>query len=90
LRQAYPEARIELWSQDEHRIGLKPILRRVWVRKGSRLRAVVRPRYQWMYLYSLDELEQVQAERCRFLQAHPELIRGRTSFHWWPASLSTT
>jgi hypothetical protein len=28
---------------------------------------------------SLDELEQVQAERCRFLQAHPELIRGRTA-----------
>lgn len=185
LRQVYPEARIELWSQDEHRIGLKPILRRIWARKGSRVRAVVRPRYQWMYLYgfvepesgktswflmptvntqafslvlrafaeeqgvgpnkqialvldqagwhksrdlclpeglhllflpshspelqpaerlwplsneplanrafsSLDELEQVQAERCRWLQAHPEIIRGRTSFHWWPASLDTT
>ncbi len=181
----YPEARIELWSQDEHRIGLGPILRRIWARKGSRVRAVVRPRYQWMYLYgfvepesgatswlliptvntqafslalaafaeeqgvgpnkhivlvmdqagwhksaaltvpqglhllflpshspelqpaerlwplsneplanrvftSLDELEQVQGERCRWLQAHPEVIRGRTSFHWWPASLGTT
>src|SRR2546428_1464565 len=38
---------------------------------------------------SLDELEQVQAERCRWLQAHPESIRGRTSFQWWP-SLDTT
>ena len=38
---------------------------------------------------SLDQLEQVQAERCRWLQAHPESIRGRTSFHWWP-SLDTT
>jgi transposase len=38
---------------------------------------------------SLDELEQIQAERCRWLQAHPESIRGRTSFHWWP-SLDTT
>ena len=176
---------IELWSQDEHRIGLKPILRRVWAKKGTRLRAVVRPRYQWMYLYgfvepqsgktswllmptvnteafslalcafaqeqgvgskkrlllvmdqagwhksaaltvpqglhllflpshspelqpaerlwplsneplanrvfaSLDQLEQVQAERCRWLQAHPEVIRGRTAFHWWPASSNTT
>jgi hypothetical protein len=51
LAEAYPEARVELWSQDEHRIGLKPILRRVWARKGSRVRAVVRPRYHWMYLY---------------------------------------
>ena len=184
LHQTYPEASIELWSQDEHRIGLKPILRRVWARKGTRVRAVVRPRYQWMYLYgfvepqsgktswllmptvntaafslalsafaqeqavgpnkhlllvldqagwhksaelkipqglhllflpshspelqpaerlwplsneplanrvltSLDELEQLQAERCRWLQAHPEMIRDRTSFHWWP-SLDTT
>ena len=38
---------------------------------------------------SLDELEQVQSERCRWLQAHAEVIRGRTSFHWWP-SLDTT
>jgi transposase len=185
LHQAYPEARIERWSQDEHRIGLKPILRRIWARKGSRLRAVVRPSYRWMELYGfvepqsgatswllmptvktaafslalaafaqeqevgpnkhmllvmdqagwhksrelqgpqglhllflpshspelqpaerlwpltkeplahrvfhcLDELEQVQAERCRWLQAHPECIRGRTSFHWWTASLDTT
>jgi hypothetical protein len=51
LHQAYPEAKIELWSQDEHRIGLKPILRRIWARKGTRVRAVVRPRSQWMYLY---------------------------------------
>src|SRR5579884_2004064 len=39
---------------------------------------------------SLDELEQVQAERCCWLQAHPEVIRGRTSYRWWPASLDTT
>jgi DDE superfamily endonuclease len=184
LQQAYPEAKVELWSQDEHRIGLKPVLRRVWARKGSRVRAVVRHRYQWMHLYgfvepqsgktswllmpmvntaafslalaafaqeqgagpdkrillvldqagwhksgdlvipeglyllflpshspelqpaerlwplsneplanrvfsSLDELEDVQVARCRWLQAHPEMIRGRTSFHWWP-SLGTT
>ena len=184
LQQAYRAARIELWSQDEHRLGLKPILRRVWARKGTRVRAIVRQRYQWMYLYgfvepqsgktswllmptvttaafslalaafaqeqgvgpdkhlllvldqagwhtsadlqlppglhllflpshspelqgaerlwplsneplanrvlaSLDELEQLQAERCCWLQAHPERIRGRTAFHWWPA-LNTT
>lgn len=35
---------------DEHRIGLKPILRRVWARRGQRPRAVVRPRYQWMWV----------------------------------------
>jgi len=49
LREQYPESSIELWSQDEHRIGLKPILRRVWARKGTSVRALVRPRYHWMY-----------------------------------------
>ena len=39
---------------------------------------------------SLDELEQVQADRCRWLQAHPEVIQGRTSYHWWPTSLDST
>ncbi len=36
---------------DEHRVGLKPILRRVWARRGQPLRAVVRPRYEWEYVY---------------------------------------
>lgn len=35
---------------DEHRIGLIPILRRVWAPRGRRPRAVVRPRYEWLYL----------------------------------------
>jgi transposase len=185
VRQAHPQAAIEVWSSDEHRIGLKPILRRVWARKGTTVRAVIAQRYQWMYVYafvhpesgqttwlllptvsieafslalqvfalevgagqdkqvillldragwhqsphltipvglhllflppyspelqpaerlwplsneplanrsftSLDELEDVQAERCRWLQAHPEVVRGRTSFHWWPLSSDTT
>jgi transposase len=37
---------------DEHRIGLKPILRRVWVRKGSRPCVAVQQRYEWISLYA--------------------------------------
>src|SRR5829696_769372 len=36
---------------DEHRVGLKPILRRVWARRGRPVVAVVRPRYEWEYVY---------------------------------------
>lgn len=39
---------------------------------------------------SLDELEQVQPERCRWLHTHPEGLRDRTSFPWWPSSFHTT
>lgn len=35
---------------DEHRVGLKPILRRVWAPRGERPKAVVRPRYEWLYV----------------------------------------
>lgn len=45
-------ARVELWAEDEHRLGLKPILRRVWAKRGRRPIAVVRPRYQWLYVVS--------------------------------------
>lgn len=36
---------------DEHRVGLKPILRRVWARRGQALRAPVWPRYEGEYVY---------------------------------------
>jgi transposase len=176
---AHPDAQVEQWTMDEHRIGLKPIIRRVWRRKGQRPIVRVQHRYKWMYLYGfvcpasgqtfwlllpmvsiaaytlalrefahavgagpdkqvilvldqagwhishqvvipeglhlvflppyspelqpaehlweltdqaianrhfqdLDELTEVQAERCRKLQELPELICNRTLFHWWP------
>ncbi len=33
---------------------------------------------------SIDELEDVQAERCLALQSRPDLIRSATRFPWWP------
>jgi transposase len=179
VQQAYAADVVELWTADQHRLGLKPILRRVWCRRGQRPQAVVQHRYQWCYLYAfvqpssgrsvwlllptvsvaaftvalvefaqtvgagpgkqvvlvldgagwhvspqvqvptgvhshflppyspelqpaeclwpltnealanrhfrdLDELEEVQAQRCLTLQARPEVIRAHTNFHWWP------
>ncbi|NET45675.1 hypothetical protein [Okeania sp. SIO2B3] len=34
LKAEYPEATVELWAMDEHRLGLKPIFRRVWTPVG--------------------------------------------------------
>jgi transposase len=44
---------VEAWTQDEHRLGLKPILRRrVWALKGHhRPLAPVHHRYRWLYVY---------------------------------------
>ena len=36
LKEAYPTANIELWCEDEHRLGLKPIIRKIWSPIGER------------------------------------------------------
>ena len=179
VQQVYAPHEAEFWAMDEHRIGLKPILRRTWAKRGQRPVVLVNHRYQWSYVYgfvqprtgrsfyllmptvsipafsaalrefasftgagpdkhifllmdragwhtspqldcpagihpcflppyspelqpaehlwpltnlplanrcfsSLDELEAVQADRCNWLQDHPDLIRSATGFHWWP------
>jgi hypothetical protein len=45
LREANPA--LEVWALDEHRVGLKAILRYVWARRGKRPIAWAHPRYQW-------------------------------------------
>ena len=50
-RERDPGRTVEVWAFDEHRLGLKPVLRRQWAPKGQRPVAVVRHRYQWLYLY---------------------------------------
>jgi hypothetical protein len=51
LQKEFPSHQIEVWSFDEHRVGLKPIIRKVWVPIGERPSAVVCHRYEWVYLY---------------------------------------
>lgn len=40
-----------MWAFDEHRVGLKPIVRKVWAPIGERPVAQVNHRYQWLYVY---------------------------------------
>jgi len=44
-------ADLALWAQDEHRLGLLPIRRRVWAPKGQRPTARVERHYEWLYVY---------------------------------------
>lgn len=41
---------IEVFATDEHRIGLKPILRRVWAPRGKRPIARGHHRFEWLYV----------------------------------------
>jgi transposase len=41
-----------VWAEDEARLGLKPIARRVWSLRGRRPRSGGRTRYDWLYVYA--------------------------------------
>lgn len=47
----HPESAVEVWCQDEARLGLIPVLRRVWSPVGERPVAMVERKYEWVYVY---------------------------------------
>jgi len=51
LRRKHPDQTVEVWAEDEGRLGLQPITRRVWSLRGRRPRSYGQARYQWMYVY---------------------------------------
>ena len=42
---------LEIWFQDEARVGQQGTLTRVWAKRGSRPRAPRDTRYEWTYLF---------------------------------------
>lgn len=53
VRTAHPDATVTVWAEDEHRLGLIPIRRRVWAPRGTRPIAPSDRRYQWLYVYGV-------------------------------------
>src|ERR1700704_439224 len=51
----HPDATIEVWATDEHRIGLKPITRGVWAPVGERPLAIGHHRFEWLYVTGFVE-----------------------------------
>ena len=49
---ANPDKAVEVWAEDEARLGLKPITRRVWWLRGQRPRSCGRTKYEWLYVYA--------------------------------------
>lgn len=49
----HPNEKVEVWAEDEHRLGLQPIIRSIWVPKECKNPTIpVKPGYQWFYLYA--------------------------------------
>ena len=46
-----PAASIALWAEDEHRLGVLPVVCRVWAPRGQRPIAWGNRHYQWLYVF---------------------------------------
>jgi len=51
VQKDHPDADAEVWTMDEQRLGLKPVLRDVGVPEGEPPIANVNWRFQWLWLY---------------------------------------
>jgi hypothetical protein len=60
LKGAHPGAEVQLWAEDEARLGLKPVIRRVWAPVGKRPVARFKRGYKWTYLYGFVRPESGQ------------------------------
>jgi len=91
----HPGAVVETFATDEHRIGLKPILRRVRAPRGERPIAPCHHRFEWLWVLvdepivnkhfeTLADLDATVAERCVALNKDRDLVKGPAGFHWWP------
>jgi transposase len=48
---------VQLWAEDEARLGLKPVIGRVWAPVGKRPVARFKRGYKWTYLYGFVQPE---------------------------------
>lgn len=52
VKQSQPKRRVEVWFQDEARIGQQGTLTNVWAPRGSRPTAVKQTEYDWVYVFA--------------------------------------
>src|ERR671939_697567 len=79
LKETYPTAKVELWCEDEHRLGLKPIIRKVWSPIGER--PLVNPTHRQRASVLLGAGELRQGGRSGKEETHPARARSSRMAH---------
>src|SRR4051812_32588567 len=99
LKRAHPGAEVQLWAEDETRLGLKPVIRRVWAPVGDRPVARFKRGYKWTYLYGFVRPQSGEVfwlilcprstwscSRWRSMRSSPKRwkqARRSACFWWW-------
>lgn len=52
MKERHADQKVEVWLQDEARMGQQGTLTNVWARTGSRPTAVKQTEYEWLYLWA--------------------------------------
>jgi DDE superfamily endonuclease len=74
LRRQDPARPLELWCEDEARLGLKPVARRVWALQGTRPTSCGRQRFRSLYVFGFAQ-PATGRSLCLFLpRANAELM----------------
>ena len=88
VQRQHPDAVVEIWCEDEHRIGLQRVMRRVWVEAGEIPIATVNWKRVWLWLYAFvqpqtGETKGVAVALCqhRFVQSSAQR-RERSISSW--------
>jgi hypothetical protein len=71
-RAAHPDRPVEVWAEDEHRLGLKPVRRRVWAPVGERPVALGHHRYEWLHVVAF--VQPTSGEAVWYLSAAFEAL----------------
>src|SRR4028119_2093768 len=74
IQQEYPDADVEIWCEDEHRIGLQPVTGRVWVEKGEQPIATVNWKREWLWLYAFVQPQTGETKRVAFTVCQHPLV----------------
>lgn len=64
IQARYPAQQVTLWTEDEHRLGLLPVVRRVWALRGQRPLAAVCRQFHWTYVFGFVRPETGQSWWC--------------------------
>jgi len=79
VQKEHPDANVEVWAMDEQRLGLKPVLRDVWVPEGEQPIANVHWRFQWLWLYGFVHPESGETKRVDSTQSQYQLVQSCAS-----------